>query len=523
MLIQDFYPLKGFFYPGGPLAFRLELKASLPGMASLNLSLFSLQTCVREAEIKINYQIGATSQVLDVWFTPELPCGGYALCLRFESQVIWTAFDVQKNWLVNPRYAFLSDFSANLLESPRLISERLENLAKYHITGLQFYDWQYRHDQLVAPSEDYLDPLQRPLSLKTIKSLISAAHQVNMAAMPYLAVYGASIGFWRQHPDWGMYDADSQPLLFEDFLGLMNPAPGSPWADHLSDQCRETLEKLPFDGLHIDQYGDPKQAYSSSGEEINIPAAFKSFINQQKESLRVPVIFNAVGNWPIEALAESQADLMYIEVWPPTPRFVDLEKIVKNARELSGDKPVIIPIYIPAEQKTNLLLVDAVIAASGGTHLELGDDLKLLSDPYFPKSENLTEDYLQDLRRYWDFITANQALLGSGVNNITLKADLPQNVYCIARQKGNLLALNLIQFSPEDRWTEAQPARACLQDLPLGFDLPEDVQELYWASPDQSEWQWQSLDFKQKSGRLECNLPVLTHWSVLLVQLTEKN
>ena len=519
MLILDFYPLKGFFHPGETLSFRLVLKASQAATTKLNLCLFSLQNCVQEKELQINYQNGTTAQTLDVSFTPELTCGGYALNLQVEDQKFWTAFDVQKDWLAFPRYGFLSDFSAHLLESPELINERLENLAKYHLTGLQFYDWQYRHDQLVAPSEDYLDPLQRLLSLKTIHSLISEAHQVNMAVMPYLAVYGASIEFWRKHPDWGMYDAEGQPLLFEDFLGLMNPAPGSAWTAHLAAQCRDVLKTLAFDGLHIDQYGDPKQAWSITGEEINLPAAFVSFINQQKQDLQVPVIFNAVGNWPIEALAESQADLMYIEVWPPTPRFADLRQIVENARSLSGGKPVIIPIYIPAEQKTNLLLADAVIAASGGTHLELGDDLKLLSDPYFPESETLAEDYLKDLRPYWDFITAYQAVLGPEAENITLKTDLPQSVFCIARRKGNLLALNLIQLSAEDCWTEVQQPRTCLSDLPLEFETPARIEALCWASPDLANWQLQPLEFAEENGRIKCCLPALTHWSLLLVQL----
>ena len=520
MEILDLYPLKGFFYPQKPITFRLLLQGDQPGRVELQLRVYALQTCLYECTLNEAYAAGAQALTLILPAEANLGCGGYALSVAHDGVQHWTAIDIQKSWLDFPRYGFLSNFSAEL-DDAMLAASRMENLAKFHLTGLQFYDWQYRHDQLVAPTDEYLDPLKRPLSLHTIRRLIKAAHQVNLAAMPYLAVYGASIEYWRQHPEWGMYDQDGKPLLFEDFLGLMNPAPGSPWAAHLADQCRQTLNELAFDGLHIDQYGEPKEAFTSTGEPIDLPLAFVDFIDNRKKDMQVPVIFNAVGNWPIEALASSQADLMYIEVWPPTPRFADLQQIVENARRLSGGKPVVIPIYIPAAHKTNLLLADAIIAASGGTHLELGDDLKLLSDPYFPKSEALLEDYLQDLRRYWDFITAYQDVLGPGAETITLPSTLPQGVHGIARRNGKTLALHLIQLSPEDCWTEFQPPRVCLNDVSISVEISSDVKEVLWASPDLPDWQWQPLAYDVRGGTLACKLPALTHWSSILVKLKD--
>ena len=48
------------------------------------------------------------------------------------------------------RYGFLSDF---LPEG----DEDVAALAKYHIDHVQFYDWSYRHDSLVPPTEEYTD------------------------------------------------------------------------------------------------------------------------------------------------------------------------------------------------------------------------------------------------------------------------------------------------------------------------------------------------------------------------------
>ena len=518
MQILDLYPLKGFFHPHEPLDFWVQIKTKRSGSAVLRLSMYALQVCHYETQIHLTFNEGEQAVPITLPEDINLPCGGYALCAAYDGEEHWTAFDIQNKWLDFPRYGFLSDFSADL-DDERAVTARMEALAKYHITGLQFYDWQYRHDQLVAPADEYLDPLQRPLSLHTIRRLIASAHQANMAAMPYLAIYGASIEFWRQHPDWGLYDQAGKPLLFEDFLGLMDPSDGSPWSAHLAQQCRRTLQSLHFDGLHIDQYGDPKQAFTESGAEIDLPQAFVDFINVRKAELDVPVLFNAVGNWPIEALAKSKADFMYIEVWPPTPRFTDLRRIVEDAHRLSGGKAVVIPLYIPAAQKTNLLLADAVITASGGTHLELGDDLRLLSDPYFPKSESLDEPYLADLRRYWDFIVANQVVLGPQAETPDMEPVLPQGVYGIVRRNGNLLALHLIQITSEDCWTEPQLPRNCLLDVPVSLAVGDAVKQILWASPDLPAWQWQPLAFTWQDGKLSCRLPSLTHWSSILIEI----
>ena len=128
--------------------------------------------------------------------------------------------------------------------------------ARYHINGLQFYGWQYRHEQLLPPEDPYTDPLGRRLSLETVTRLIDAAHARNIAAMPYTAIYGATPAFYEQHPDWALFQADGVPFDFGDgFLKIMNPTPGSPWADHLLDQFAQVLDQTAFDGIHLDQYG----------------------------------------------------------------------------------------------------------------------------------------------------------------------------------------------------------------------------------------------------------------------------
>ncbi len=136
--------------------------------------------------------------------------------------VATTAFDVLPSWTSYPRYGFLTDFTPGRGD----IAAAVETLARYHVNGLQFYDWQYRHDHLLPPQPEYTDPLGRRLSLPVVADGVRAAHAHGMAAMPYLAVYAASPEFWRAHPEWALYDAERRPLSFGDgLLGLMNPAP----------------------------------------------------------------------------------------------------------------------------------------------------------------------------------------------------------------------------------------------------------------------------------------------------------
>ena len=113
------------------------------------------------------------------------------------------------------------------------------------------------------------DPLGRKLSLKTVRNLIEIAHKHGIAAMAYLAVYAASLPFAEGHQAWRLFDDKGQPCNFEDFLGLMDPSPGSPWVEHLLDECERALSELPFDGLQVDQYGDPKIGYTAKGEPID--------------------------------------------------------------------------------------------------------------------------------------------------------------------------------------------------------------------------------------------------------------
>lgn len=165
------------------------------------------------------------------WQPPAEAPRGYGLALRAldasgaEIATASAAFDVLESWLQAPRYGFLSEFAPGRDD----IDATMAWAARYHLTGLQFYDWQYRHEQLLPPDDPYTDLLGRRLSLDTVTRLIDTAHARNIAAMPYTAIYGASPAFYEAHPDWGLFQADDVVFDFADgLLKIMDPTPDRP-------------------------------------------------------------------------------------------------------------------------------------------------------------------------------------------------------------------------------------------------------------------------------------------------------
>jgi dextranase len=287
-------------------------------------------------------------------------------------------------------------------------------------------------------------------------------------------------------------------------------------------ECAKVLEELPFDGLHIDQYGEPKTAFTAAGQPVELPAAFVSFIDQAKTSYpEKTVLFNAVGNWPIEALAGSALDFIYIEVWPPHVRYTDLAEIVRNARRFSSGKPVVIALYISADRPENVLLADALILAGGGTRIELGEDARLLADPYFPKHQPVSQELERSLRRFYDFIVRYGEWIGPATRELeNVEVQIQNPVWTCLRTGGGKAGLHLVNFSglgSEPAWDEAHPTPAPLHSLEISIRWPDRPEEVLWISPDDPDHGPNSLDFEFQSGWLKIQVVQLDLWGVVLI------
>lgn len=518
----DFYPTRGMYKPGEMVRCILECDAAHASNVDFTLTFFHGPTVIKTRSESRSLDVG--HNLVDFSWLPPLDApAGYGVEISCEAELttpssIHTAFDVLPGWTSFPRYGYLTDFSASRPDE----KATMQTLAKFHINGLQFYDWQYRHDQLVAPTKEYLDPLGRPLSLEAITRLIKAAHEHGMAAMPYLAVYAASADFWRAHPDWQLYDQDHNPIPFgEDFLGIMNPAEGGLWQKHMLDQCNQVLKMLPFDGLHIDQYGDPKTGFDASRQPVDIAKAFGDFIHAAaRQHSDLPLLFNAVGNWPIETLAAAPVAFNYIEIWPPDIHYADLARIVRNARQLSGEKPVVIALYMPAERELNHLLADAVILSAGGNRIEIGENARLLTDPYFPKHEAISDSLMASLRSCADFAVRYEEWIGPLVpESDAPDLKLPDGVDAFYRKVNGGASLSLINLKSAAPlcWNEEHTRPVELESFTLEI-LLEFIPEKVWLVEPYSSSVPHLLKHHINGDKVSVVVPKLDLWNVLLFE-----
>lgn len=523
MRIVDLYPSQGCFAPGQPVSLLAEIESEMAAQITLRLHICHLGNEPQLVEETRSLAAGSQTVRLD-WIPPFNPAG-YSTTLELLSQDSTplssgsTSFDVLNRWTDFPRYGFLSDFAVDRVNA----DETMRGLVSFHINGLQFYDWQYRHDQLLPPADDYIDPLGRPLSLKTVRNLVDSAHRYGIAALPYLAVYGASAHFWRAHPDWALYDENRKAIAFgDDFLGLMDPSADGPWSRHLLNESMRVLEAIPFDGLHIDQYGQPRLAWDSRRELVDLPGAFVSFIQAAREQhLGQAILFNAVDNWPIEPLSGAPLDFMYIEVWPPDVKYRDLARIVLDAVRLSSGKPVVIALYLPADRPENVQLANALILACGGTRIELGEQARLLADPYFPKHEAISPALLSAMRRFYDYAVrdgewlqaydlpaAERSQWADGQLNPDF-VETSDSIWSVARQHAGALTLQFVNFTglnAEPQWDQPHPEPTTCRNISVRVRSPIRPGRVCWDCPEGSGGP-QALDFEYSDGELAFILP----------------
>ena len=530
MQILDFYPAQGSFAPGETVVFLTNLESATAQDAMLRIFIRHLA----EQPVIIERRVSLVSGVQTIqmeWIPSPKPAGYFArleVSTGSDTLDAATAFDVLENWTDFPRYGFLSDFGASRADPESVI----QKLTRFHINGLQFYDWQYRHDELLAPTEEYIDPLGRPMSLVSVRKLVDAAHRHGMAAMPYLTIYAASAEFWHAHPEWALHDESDKPIAFgENFLGLMDPSAGTEWSRHLLDEGTRALQGIPFDGLHIDQYGDPKLAWNAQHQPVDLPQAFVDFIrsasNQHPDKT---ILFNAVGNWPIEALAESAADFMYIEIWPPKVEYRQLAEIVLHAVCLSHGKAVVIALYLPASRPANNLLADAVILACGGTRIELGENVRLLSDPYFPKHEETSSELQTELKRLYDFMVRNGECLRPYTFSLSEKEKWAEGklnpdfistdeaIWTVARNFPDATAIQVVNFSginSRQRWDDAHTSPTPREDVAIKIHRSHVPAEVLWDCPE--ETQLVALDFEYSNGMLAFQIPQINYAGMVVI------
>ena len=402
------------------------------------------------------------------------------------------------------RYGFLCDFQEKE-------SDAVSILAKYHITHVQFYDWSWRHDSLLAPKDEYLDMMGKHNSLPAIRNRIADCHRRGMLAMAYGAVYAASREFRDLHPSWGLYGATGKPLVFINTFYYMDV--DSPWRKHLIHEYLKAIQEVGFDGIHMDTYGEPKTAFTQDGERKFLAKSFPELIEDAdtamiKNGIQPHLIFNNVGTWPAERTRDCLQDAVYMELWPPLDRYHHLRAAIQKA----GNHPVVLAAY-PAAFRTDKperalysqLLLSFAIAIQGATQLFFGEKNAVVTQGYYSDYTRLTEEQAARIRSYEDFFVRYSNLLYDrslkdvtythfGGDNIEYRAEIPCSadgdpgtVWITIREdeKRKLIGFVNLFGIQDDYWNTGKSMPKPQHDITFHFLADHKPAAIWYASPDQ--------------------------------------
>lgn len=215
-MILDLYPLQAHTKPGSKVTISLEVSSSGATGAKLDLKLLERTTLHDHVQQHLSVPTGISVYNIELE-VPAEDARGYRvkveLALGDEIKTAWTAVLVASHWRLVPRYGFLSEFAPGDQSN-----DRVKELAKHHLTIVQYYDWMYRHCKFLAPDETFADALGRKLSRSVIESRIAACHTYGMAAMAYGAVYGAETEFIADKPEMVLYDTMGEPIRLIDLF-----------------------------------------------------------------------------------------------------------------------------------------------------------------------------------------------------------------------------------------------------------------------------------------------------------------
>jgi len=540
---------KASYLPGDMITFKID--HILPATAKVRYR--HLSDVIAESPV-----LGTSWQ----WQAPNKDFTGYMVDIYDVvdgKEVIYGSIgvDVSSDWSRFPRYGFLSSYPKM---STSAINYVISNLNRYHINGLQFYDWEYEHHQPLAgtpqnPASEWQDIAKRNTYLSTVKDYIQAAHARNMKAMSYNLAYGALSDAaadgvsdqWylytdKNHVNKKVFKLDLS--MFKSYIWLLDPSNTS-WQQYIAGKTNDMYKVFDFDGYHIDQLGNLGTLYNYSGKQVNLPFGFESFIKAMKTySPDKILVMNAVNQFGQQNIAASPVDFLYTEVWGPNDGYKDLATIIENNDSYSNDtKKTVLAAYMDYNLAENpgyfstpgVLMTDAVIFAFGGDHLELGEHM--LDNEYFPNNNLKMKGDLRDaLVHYYDFLVAYENLLRDGgtINNpsitctdgkISINKWPPQLGYVAVTglDLGNKQVIHLLNYANANSlaWRDAngtQNAPDTFTDVRLSYQTSKTVTKVWVASPDYKDGTPQTLNFTQNGGKVTFTLPSLKYWDMVVIE-----
>lgn len=487
---MQIFPKKGVYYPNEPISLTVEPR-------NINLT-YRIQMYDKDMRVFEGSFAGAEDIIV---IPPKKPFAGYCvLCLSSTGDTASCAVNVQSDGSVF-RYGFLSNFTAEDKD------EDIISMSKHHIDAVQFYDWSYRHDQLVSPTETYIDMMGKENRLSVIKRKIFACHSCGMKAIAYGAVYASCEEFAQQHQDWRLFCGKGKPLRFIDVFSIMNPA--SPWRNHLIKQYTAALQ-LGFDGIHMDTYGFPKSSIDINGTPVRLENELPRLISDTRNALPdATLVFNNVGAWPLYNTVKSPVDAVYVEVWPPYERYCHIKNLIEQMSQ--SKKPMVVAAY-PAAFRTDSaerglnsqLILMSAISLHGATQIWFGEDCRAITQGYYEDNYELSSEQEAILRKYDDFFVQYQEILYDttlqdvsfshcGWDNQEYCCNVPfsvdgaaEKLWLILRENARQKVISFINLCGDscDLWANGREAPSLIPKATFEIQVEQDVSGVYYATPD---------------------------------------
>lgn len=530
---MEIYPIKGRYLPGEPITLTIVYDGDAE---RFRVSVFALDECVHSLAVE------RTGKKTQVTLPPvDESFAGFGIACQTEAgEQSACAVDVQAE-LRAFRYGFLSDFSKDEASEADVLA-----MAKHHVNAVQFYDWSYRHDTLVAPQTEYTDMMGKHNSLDTIKRKIEACHAHGMHALGYGAVYAASEPFAKQHADWRLYAHKDEPLRFIDVFAIMNLE--SPWQTYLIRQYRNAVEFVGFDGIHMDTYGFPKTALNVAGDVVRLEDDFAPLIEETRNTLpNATLVFNNVGNWPVDHTMHASVDAVYIEVWPPYERYEHIKQLILNAK--AARKPVVLAAY-PAPFRTDTperalnaqLVLMSAVAAHGASQLWFGEQNAVLTQGYYADYTRLSDGQELLLRAYDHFFVRYEALLFDdslkdvsythcGWDNQEYLCGKPYSVggeggklWLIIRENKNRKLIQMINLCGDEcsNWNAGRSTPQTQSNVTLRIQIHSAVKKVWIASPDAEGGNVQAISYEivpnDRADILSITIPRVERYTMLYLE-----
>ena len=520
---MELLPLKATFSPEEPV--EIEVRGAHGPTA---IGLWHLD---RQLDVKTTQRDEGL-----VRFPPQ-PIGGYGV----EADDAQTALDVLADPLDRPRYGFVSHYEAG-----RETDGVVDNIRRLHLNATQFYDWMFRHAQLLPPDEEFTDALGRQISLNTVRRLAKAVDDVGSLPIGYAAVYTVGREHWDEWRRDGLYRSDGSPwTLGDDFLWNVDPT-SHRWLDHFIREL-QAARNIGFAGFHLDQYGSPKRALRRDGSKVDLAAAFPALIDTV--AARVPgtrLIFNNVNDFPTWTTAGAKQDAVYIEVWPPHDRLTHLAELVTKAKSLAPDKPVILAAYLSAYARDGRgaaaaeQLQLATVFSHGGTVLLHGEEEAALTEAYYVSHKRLDAESQASARRYFDFAVRYGDLLfdrgavdvtrthaGGDNQEVKLSGPVPVGTDCepgtlwmrvIQTDRGLLISLIDLTSQEDERWDAPKTPSQPLSGLQLSVErATSGTPSFLFGAPDDAP-RLQRLDAELDGSHDRVVVPPFRTWAIIWVR-----